>query len=64
MMELTTEDAQFATAVLACFTKAVNEATLAVERLEAALERVDAKMHKISESQVRCVINLRPDQGE
>ena len=58
MMELTPEDAQFSTAALACFTKSVNEATLSVERLEAALERVDAKMHKISESPVKCVINF------
>ena len=63
-MELTPENAQFATATLTAFTKAVNEATEAVERLEAALERVDAKMHEISESPVRCVINFETPKGK
>lgn len=62
-MELTPENAQFATAALACFTKAVNDATEAVERFEAALERVDEKMHKISESPIRCVINFETPKG-
>ena len=62
-MELTPENAQFATAELACFTKSVNEATKAVKRLEAALGRMDAKMHEISETPVRCVINFETPKG-